>query len=155
MKKIFRLCKLFTPVVIICNLLSSCSVISITITSGDTSSGKLYLKDAEGNAADTLEVDPKQIIKWKIGEGANLSITELSEKTGSDNVFSKRARKKFLSETWKAKVENLETLREKLKGKEIKNGDHYYFIEEYFIKWKDKKTGASLTYDPRIQVKSK
>ena len=135
-------------------MLSSCSVISITITGGDASSGKLYLKDAEGNPADTLKVNPEQIIKWKIGEGANLSITELSEKTGSDNVFSKPARKKFLSKTWKAKVENLEILKEKLKGKEIKDGDHNYFIEDYYIKWKDKKTGASPTYDPRIQVKS-
>ncbi len=154
MKKIFRLWKLFTPGLIICSILSSCSVISITITGGDTSTGKLYLKDAEGNAADSFKVYANQIIKWKIGEGANLSITELSEKTGSDNVFRKRARKKLLSTTWKAKVENLETLKEKLKGKEIKDGDDEYFIEDYYIKWKDKKTGASPTYDPRIQVNS-
>ncbi len=154
MKKIVRLYKLFTPFVFICYMLSSCSVVSITITGGDTGTGKLYLKDAEGNSSDTLKVDPEQIIKWKIGKGANLSIIELTEKKGSDNVFRKRALKKFLSRTWKAKVDNLESLKERLRGKEIKDGEHEYFIEDYFIKWKDKKTGSLPTYDPRIQVKS-
>ena len=156
MKKVFRLFKYFAPVVFICYMLPSCSrsVISITITGGEVGSGKLYLKDSIGNAADTIKVNPEQIIKWKIGKGANLTITELFEKSGSDNVFSKRARKKFLSKTWKAKVENLESLKERLRGKEIKDGEHEYFIEDYFIKWKDKKTGTEPTYDPRIQVKS-
>lgn len=154
MKKIFRLYKLFIPVLFICYIIPSCSVISITITGGDASTGKLYLKDSDGNSADTLKVDPEQIIKWKIEKGADVQITGLSEKTGSDNVFKRPARRKFLSKTWKAKVDNLESLKEKLKGKEIKFGDDEYFIEDYFIKWKDKKTGTSPTYDPRIQVKS-
>ena len=156
MKKFFRLFKWFTPVFFICYMLPSCSrsVIAITITGGDAGSGRLFLKDSIGNAADTIKVKPEQIIKWKIAKGANVSITELLEKPGSDNVLSKRARKKFLSKTWKAKVDNIDSLKERLKDKEIKDGEHEYYIEEYFIKWKDKKTGTTPIYDPRIQVKS-
>ena len=115
--------------------LTSCEV--IRVTNADTSSGKLILKDKKGNSADTFVTTSGKIFKWKIETHTLKSFQSIPPKTSAENssVFKKEPHKKFLSKTFKGKLEKTETLRK----------------EEYSILWKDLE-GNPHTYDPLIQV---
>ena len=151
MKKIFRLCNYFAACVFIFYISTSCKVASITITSSNTTNGELTLKDSRGNSANVFDTVGGQRIKFIINEGSAVSsIIFISEKKDSDNILRRRFHKKFLSKSWKGRIEKIEVLREKFKDKVTPEG---YIIEEYFIIWEDE-TGKRYIYDPRIQVKS-
>ena len=150
MKKFFCCCQFFTACLCIVYLFSSCAA-TITITGSDSGTGNLVLKDSKGNPASVFDTIAGKCIKWKIGKESNVSsISLIAKKDTSDNIFKKLPHKKLLSKSWKGKTEHYEKLKEKLKGKETPEG---YFIEDYFIEWKNK-SDSTHKYDPRIQVKS-
>ncbi len=115
--------------------LTSCEV--IRVTDADTRSGKLTLKDNNGNSADTFVTTSGKTIKWKIETHNLKSFQSMPPKDKAENssVFKRDPHKKFLTRTFKGKLERTETVRK----------------EEYSILWKDLEDG-SHTYDPLIQV---
>jgi hypothetical protein len=150
MKKFFCFCPFFTTCLCIVYIFSSCAA-TITITGSDPKTGQLTLVDSKGKPANVFDTIAGISIKWKIGKESGVSsIGYMAKKEGSDDIFRKKIHKKFLSKSWKGKTEKYEELKEKFKGKETTEG---YFIEDYFIDWKDK-NDSTHKFDPRIQVKS-
>lgn len=121
--------------VILFTQLTSCEV--IRVTDADTSSGKLTLKDKNGNSADTFVTTSGKIVKWKIETHVVKSFQAMPPKDKAENssVFKRDPHKKFHSKTFKGKLE-------KTKIKKT---------EEYNIIWKDRNDNP-YTYDPLIQV---
>ncbi len=125
--------------IILFTQLTSCVV--IRVTDADTGSGKLTLKDKKGKPADTLITTSGKIIKWKIETHIVKSFHSIPPKPSAENssVFKKEPHKKFLSKTFKGKLEKTETVRK----------------EVYSILWEDQKHNPLHTYDPLIQVNPK
>ena len=158
MKSVFSICKIFSFYFFIFYTFSSCkSTLTVKGTevpkkvfiyiSVSATTGKLILKDSIGHPADTFEVRPGQIIKWKIDDEKIKSIDAMPGKKGhtNDEVFSKKPHKELFSKNWKGKIKDEKEIMENgVEGK-----DKLY---DYDINWTDD-TGKKDTYDPRIQVK--
>ena len=152
MKKFFRFSNFIGACMCIAYYIFSSCAATITITGGNTTTRQLTLIDSKGNSAVVFDTVAGKSIKWKISKKSNVSsISAMAKKDSSDDLFKKPPHKKILSKSWKGTLENIKTLKEKLPGKETPQG---YFVEDYYIEWKDKKD-STYKHDPRIQVKSR
>lgn len=149
MKRALYFGKFFSFYILICYIISSCSSSQgvytegkkpgkgvIRITGSDPATNVLTLRDSLGNSADTFRATYGQRIKWKIEDPKVKSISMISEKETSHNVFGRRPHKAFLSKNWKGRIKKTE-----------KEDEEFYYIE-----WNEKK-GASHKFDPFIQVR--
>jgi len=111
----------------------------IHIVNGDTTSGKLDLRDVNGNSADTFKVPKGSDIRWLLGDSQVVrKITNIYKKpmSVSDSIFSSPPDSIGGSSlNWKAKVD------QNAGGK----------TEIYNMDWIDK-NGQQHTFDPKIQV---
>ena len=122
-------------------IFSSCAGV-IRITDSDNS-GKLILKKTDGESAETFPAFEGQTIKWQIKDKKVIAIESIPPKEPKNAgavIFKEEPHKKFLSKTWKAKIN-------KSDNKKVTN---YY----YNIRWLNQK-GDTLTHDPLIQVNPK
>lgn len=105
---------------------------AINITGSDPSNGNLTLSD-HGNS----NVSRGEVITWTIGPHSGVdSITAITVKPNSTNVFGSGPAKHGNSSNWQGKISNdLEETTE----------------EDYNIGWKDG-DGKPHTYDPKITV---
>lgn len=105
---------------------------AIRITDSDSSNGNLTLSD-NGNT----DASRGEIITWIIGPHSGVkSITAITVKTGSANVFDPDPAKLGGSENWQGTV------------KKVLDIPSY---EDYNIYWDDS-TGTNHCFDPRISV---
>jgi len=156
MKRVLYFCKIFSPCPFIFYLLTSCNDGAnnkadsdvetvqpfrkgvITITGGDTLTGKLVMKDDSGHAAHNFNADHGQTIKWIVHPHSNVKeIIAIPQKDTSDNnnIFSELPTADGNSQNWKATIDT----------------GAYDLHEWYNIIWKDT-SGKTRTYDPFIQV---
>ena len=161
MKSLLSICKIFSCCFLVVYTFSSCKTtlrvygkdvpkkVIITITGFDTAKGNLTMKDEKGMPADTIQVWPGQIIKWRIkGSGINSIDSILAKRRNEITIFAEEPHEEFLSTTWKGKIKDEGAIKENgVRGE----GDTYNY--DYNIYWKLTKKGKIYTYDPRIQVK--
>jgi hypothetical protein len=114
----------------------------IYIVSGDTTTGKLKLVDANHQSAYEFKVQPGEKIKWRINFDSTSTVRALDSfpleinKT-PNGILEKRPHKKFLSSAWVGKVRTVN----------VKSGDDEY----YYIHWKGV-DGKDHQFDPRIII---
>lgn len=105
---------------------------AIILLEGDTSNGDLVLSD-KGKSY----VKKNEVVTWIIHPDSGVeSITAMTVKPGSTNVFTKRPSKLGNSKNWQGRIRN------DVKGKTE---------EEYNIEWKDS-NGKEYTFDPVLVI---
>ncbi|MEO7800419.1 MAG: hypothetical protein ABIR81_00385 [Ginsengibacter sp.] len=108
----------------------------IIITQSDSTSGKLTLRDANGNSADTFKVKKGRKIQWLlIAKETATDLTNIYKKDSSVEVFSRLPHRLGTSANWEGRVST----------------DAEGRTEDYNIEWTDL-SGDKHTFDPKIQV---